>query len=156
MKALNTISRFLAPSALAIALGVGFAMPVPQAQAQDDLARVLVDIADVVFQSGVPYYRYGDYGRYDRLVVQRDRYGRPVYYRYMPRHYDGRRGPPYGNAYGYWRNGPGSWNNNVSCNKHGKCKAIHYNGRYDRRWDRDRDHDHDRGWWDGRRWHDDD
>jgi hypothetical protein len=156
MKALNTISRFLAPSALAIALGVGFAMPVPQAQAQDDLARVLVDIADVVFQSGVPYYRYGDYGRYDRLVVQRDRYGRPVYYRYVPRHYDGRRGPPYGNAYGYWRNGPGSWNNNVSCNKHGKCKAIHYNGRYDRRWDRDRDHDHDRGWWDGRRWHDDD
>lgn len=159
MKALNTISRFLAPSALAIALGVGFAMPVPQAQAQDDLTRVLVDIADVVFQSGVPYYRYGDYGRYDRLVVQRDRYGRPVYYRYVPYGYNaGRHGPPYGNAYGYWRNGPGSWNSNVSCNKHGKCKAKYYDDRYDRRWDRDRDYDHDRGrgWWDGRRWHDDD
>jgi hypothetical protein len=146
MKALNTVSRFLAPTALAIALGAGFAMPAAPAQAQDDLARVLVDIADVVFQSGVPYYRYGDYGRYDRLVVQRDRYGRPVYYRYVPRH-DGRRGPPFGNAYGYWRNGPGSGYRDVDCNKHGKCKVIYYDGRYDRR---------DHGWWDGRRWRDDD
>lgn len=157
MKALNAISRFLAPSALAIALGVGFAAPVAPVQAQDDLTRVLVDIADVVFQSGVPYYRYGDYGRYDRLVVQRDRYGRPVYYRYVPRYDNGRQGPPYGNAYGYWRNGPGSGYRDVDCNKHGKCKVTYYDGRYDRRWDdRDHDHDRDRGWWDGRRWHDDD
>jgi hypothetical protein len=139
MKALNRISRFLAPSALALALGMGFAMPVPQAQAQDDLSRVLVDIADVVFQSGVPYYRYGNEGRYDRLVVQRDRYGRPVYYRYVPR------SMPYGNAYGR-HDAPR--HDNVKCNKHGKCKVTYYDGRYDRR--------DDRGWWDGRRWHDDD
>ena len=147
MKALNRITRFLAPSALALALGL--AMPAAPAQAQDALTRTLVDIADVVFQSGVPYYRYGNYGQYDRLVVQRDRYGRPVYYRYMPNGYNtARQGPPYGNAYGYWNHGPGSRNSNVSCNKHGKCKATYYDGRYDQR--------DDRGWWDGRRWHDDD
>ena len=151
MKALNSIPRFLAPSALALALGVGFAMPVAPAHAQDDLSRVLVDIADVVFQSGVPYYRYGNEGRYDRLVVQRDRYGRPVYYRYVPNNgYAMRQGPPYGNAYGYWNNGPGSHNGKgkVSCNKHGKCKATYYDPRNDR--------DDDRRWWDGHRWHDDD
>jgi len=42
----------------------------------------------------------------------------------------------------------------MSCNKHGKCKTTYYDPRYDHSWDRD--HDHDRGWWDGRRWHDDD
>ena len=156
MKALNRISRFLAPSALAIALGMGFAMPAAPAQAQDSLTRTLVDIADVVFQSGVPYYRYGNYGQYDRLTVQRDRYGRPVYYRYAPYGYNARQSPPYGNAYGYWNNGRGSRNSNVSCNKHGKCKTTYYDPRYDHSWDRDHDRDHDRGWWDGRRWHDDD
>ena len=143
MKATNILSRLLAPSVLAVALGTGFAMPAAPVQAQDDLTRVLVDIADVVFQSGVPYYRYGDYGRYDRLVIQRDRYGRPVYYRYVPV----RQGPPHGNAYGYWQNGPGNGYRDVDCNKHGKCKVTYYDSRYDRR---------DRGWWDGHRWHDDD
>jgi hypothetical protein len=108
--------------------------PAP-AQAQDSLARVLVDVADVAFNGGTPYYRYGNYGPDDRLVMGRDPYGRPVYYRQMayrqdpyrgnydPRNADpvyqngygrydrsayGRSGPPYGNAYGYYRNGPGS------------------------------------------------
>lgn len=147
MKAMNTISRILAPSVLAVALGAGFAMPAAPARAQDDLTRVLVDIADVVFQSGQPYYRYGDYGRYDRLVVQPDRYGRPVYYRYVPVRVSSRHdAPPYGNANGYWRNGPGSGYRDVDCNKHGKCKVTYYDTRHDR----------DHRWWDGHRWHDDD
>ena len=146
MKAMNTVSRFLAPSVLAAALGMGFAMPVPQARAQDDLTRVLVDIADVVFQSGVPYYRYGDYGRDDRLVVQRDRYGRPVYYRYVPYGYNARYNPPYGNAYGYRGKDNDRYYRDVDCNKHGKCKVTYYDSRYDRR--------HDDRWWDGHRWHD--
>lgn len=127
MKATHMFSRLLAPCVLAIALGAGFAMPAAPAQAQDDdLGRVLVDIADVVFRAGVPYYRYGDYGRHDRLVVQRDRYGRPVYYRYVPV----REGPPQGNARGYWRNGPGSFRD-VECNVQGKCKVVHHDTYYD-------------------------
>lgn len=89
-------------------------------------------------RGGQPYYRHGNYSQNDRLVVQRDRYGRPVYYRMA------RSGPPYGNAYGYHRNGAG--NRDVKCNKHGKCKVTYYDPRYDRdrrghdrrdRWDDD-------------------
>jgi hypothetical protein len=147
MKATNLFSRLLAPSVLAIALGAGFAAPVAPVQAQDQLTRVLVDIADVAFRAGVPYYRYGDYGRYDRLVLQHDRYGRPVYYRYVPVRVSARQGPPYGNAYGYRQHGPDRVYRDVDCNKHGKCKVTYYDSRYDR---------HDHGWWDGRHWHDDD
>lgn len=158
-----SMSRWFAPAVLAAALGVGaVSVPAP-VQAQDNLTRVLVDIADVVFRSGTPYYRYGDYGYNDRLVAGRDRYGRTVYYRTAPRYdrdryerdrygydrYDRnyRNGPPYGNAYGYYRNGPGK--RDVKCNKNGKCKAKYYDSRYDR----DRHDDH---WEDGRRWRYDD
>lgn len=146
---MNKLSRFLAPTTLAVALGFGAMAPAPaQAQSGDELVRILVDVADVVLRGGVPYYRYGDYGYDDRLIASRDRHGRVVYYRTVPRHY--RSGPPYGNAYGYYRNGPGS--NKVKCNKHGKCKVTYYDARYDRdRYDRDwRDRD-DRRWRGGRR-----
>lgn len=137
---MNKLSRILAPATLAVALGFGAMTPAP-AQAQDELTRVLVDIADVVLRGGVPYYRHGNYGYDDRLIVSRDRYGRVVYYRTVPRHH--RSGPPYGKAYGYYRNGPGS--RSVKCNKHGKCKATYYDPRHDRdRYDRyDR---YDRRW----------
>jgi hypothetical protein len=146
------LSRWFAPAVLAAGLGFGAMTPAP-VQAQDSLTRVLVDVADVVLRSGVPYYRYGDYGYNDRLVAGRDRYGRVVYYRTMPRGYDSRYrgGPPYGNAYGYYRNGPGS--RDMKCNKHGKCKVQYYDPRYDRD-HHDRHDRHDR--WDDRRWHDDD
>jgi hypothetical protein len=146
------LSRWFAPAVLAAGLGFGAMTPAP-VQAQDSLTRVLVDVADVVLRSGVPYYRYGDYGYNDRLVAGRDRYGRVVYYRTMPRGYDSRyrSGPPYGNAYGYYRNGPGS--RDMKCNKHGKCKVQYYDPRYDRD-HHDRHDRHDR--WDDRRWHDDD
>ena len=134
---MQILTRWFAPALLAAGLGLGAMAPAP-AQAQDSLARVLVDVADVAFNGGTPYYRYGNYGPDDRLLVSRDAYGRPVYYRqvpygqaaygrgtYDPRNaypmprdgyrsdgygrsaYD-RSGPPYGNAYGYYRNGPGS------------------------------------------------
>ena len=148
---MKMLSRWFAPAVLAAGLGFGAMTPAP-VQAQDSLTRVLVDVADVVLRSGVPYYRYGDYGYNDRLVAGRDRYGRLVYYRTVPRGYDSRyrSGPPYGNAYGYYRNGPGS--RDMKCNKHGKCKVQYYDPRYDR--DRHDRWDHDRR--DDRRWHDDD
>lgn len=157
---MTILSRWLAPAVLAAGLGFGAMTPAP-VQAQDDaLTRVLVDIADVVLRGGVPYYRYGDYGYDDRLIAQRDRYGRLVYYRMVPRYQsDYRAGPPYGNAYGYWNNSPGS--RKVKCNKHGKCKVTYYDQRYDRRgyydrYDDDRYSRYDRSgrYWDGRRWRD--
>ena len=121
------LSRWFAPAVLAAGLGFGaMAVPAP-AQAQDDLVRVLVDVADVVLRGGQPYYRHGNYGYDDRLIATRDRYGRLVYYRMAPRYV--RSGPPYGNAYGYQRNG----SQKVKCNKHGKCKVTYYDARYDRR-----------------------
>lgn len=127
MATLN-FSRWLAPAVLAAGLGLAALTP-GTARASDDLVRVLVDVADVIYHSGQPYYRYGDYGRYDRVVIVRDRYHRPAYYRYVPRDYRAyHRGPPYGRAYGY----------------HGKHEYKHkkprhhyrYDDRYDR-WDDD-------------------
>lgn len=131
-----SLSRYLAPAVLAASLGVAaMAAPAPaQAQSSDDLVRVLVNVADVVMRGNQPYYRYGNYGYNDRLIGQRDRYGRIVYYRYVPRaHY--RSGPPFGHAYGYNRNRPTP--QRVKCNRNGKCTTTYYDPRYDR---------------DGRRW----
>lgn len=141
----HPLLRWLAPAALAAALGAtALAMP-SQARADDTLARVLVDVADVIFRSGAPYYR-GDQG-YERLVVVRGPYG-PQYYRHVQR--------------GHYRGGYGD--RQVKCNKHGKCKVkyTYYDPRHDRDrghyrvvyrdrdrdrdWHRDRDWDHDRDW----------
>ena len=125
-------SRWLAPVVLATALG---ALAPVTVRAQDDvLARVLVDIADVVFNNGVPYYRYGDYGYDDRLVVGRDRYGRPVYYRQVG--YDGDHAAHGYDGYGAYGAHVGPYGDvrpygNVKCNKHGKCKQTYYDDRYD-------------------------
>lgn len=157
---MTILSRWLAPTVLAAAVGIGAWAPAP-AQAQDSLTRVLVDVADVIFNNGVPYYRYGDPGYNSALIAMRDRYGRPLYYRQVPsgynarqaydpygrRLYDGygrrinysnvagyRNSPPYGNAYGYRAN---------RCNGHGKCRAGSYRGGHRR--DDDRDHRRERG-----------
>ena len=142
--------RWLAPAVLAAGLGAAALLPAP-AHAQNDLARVLVDIADVVVNGGVPYYRHGHYGPSDRLIVQRDRWGNVRYYRlvpaaprvvyrdrYEPRYHRDYRTPPRGNAYGYWRNGPGArdgW-----CSRYDRC-VVHVERRAD--W-RHGHHDHDR------------
>lgn len=123
---MKTLTRWMAPAVLATGLGFA-ALAVPQqAQAQDAVSRVLVDVADVILRGGQPYYRHGNYGPNDRLVVQRDRYGRPIYYRTVHRG-----SPPRGNAYGYYRNGPGS-HGSTKCNKNGKCKTTYYDPRHDR------------------------
>lgn len=164
---MTTLTRWMAPAVIAAGLASAAWLPAP-AHAQDDtLARVLVDVADVVLRGGQPYYRYGNYGDDDRLIVQRDRYGRPVYYRTVPGQV--RSGPPYGNAWGYWDNGPGA--RRVTCNRNGNCTVSYYDprydrrgyGRYDERYDRHdrysrhgRDHrsDYRSRYWDGRRWRD--
>ncbi|QNP41498.1 hypothetical protein [Lysobacter solisilvae (ex Woo and Kim 2020)] len=156
------LTRWLASTALAAGLGMAtLAVPAP-ARADDDLVRVIVDVADVIFRSGYPYYRYGDYGRYDRLTVERNRYGRPVYYRYAPRDYY-RNGPPYGKAHGYWKKQSQS---RLSCDRYGRCVTRYYDPRYDRRgydnryysydrrYDRYDRYDRDDRYWDGRRWRD--
>ena len=154
---MTMLSRWLAPAVLATGLGVAGLAPAPaQAQGADDWVRVIVDVADVMYRSGQPYYRYGNYGNDDRLFVVRDRYGRPTYYREVPRGY--RAGPPYGQAHGYWRNGPGS-RETVRCDSRGRCTAKYYDGRYDHRYDNrydnryygDRYDQRDR-YWDGYRW----
>ena len=43
---------------------------------------MLVDVADLIFRSGRPYYY--DRGYYQPVVVEYDRWRRPVYYRYGP------------------------------------------------------------------------
>lgn len=143
--------RWFASVALAASLGMAALAPLP-AHAQNDalaMTRVLVDIADVVVNGGVPYYRYGHYRPADRLVVERDYYGRPVYYRMVPRTvYYTRprvayyapppvvyRPVPRGHAYGYWahraRDRDRDWDDR------------RWRGR-DGDWDRDGDHDGDR------------
>lgn len=152
---MQALTRWIAPAALAAALGAGALVPTP-ARASDDLVQVIVDIADVVFRSGHPYYRYGDYDRGDRLVVRYDRYGRPIYYRYVPREVY-RAGPPYGNAYGYHRNR--DLRERRICDGRGRCRVEYYDPRYDRRGDWSH-RDDDRRWrgrdrdWDDRRWDD--
>ncbi|MFD0738904.1 hypothetical protein ACFQZQ_06375 [Lysobacter koreensis] len=155
---MTMLSRWLAPAVLAAGLGVAGLAPAPAQAQSNDLARVIVDVADVMIRGGVPYYRHGNYDHDDRLIVVRDRYGRPTYYRNAPR----------GRAYGYHGNAPG--HRDMKCNKHGKCKVQYYDPRYDRsrydhrydnryysydrRHDRD-DRDDDRRW-DRRRDRDDD
>lgn len=142
---MTVLSRWLAPIVLAAGLGGMAMIPAPaHAQSGDDLVRVLVDVADVMFRSGTPYYRHGNYGHDDRLVVVRDRYGRNVYYRQVRRGHDNYN--RYRN-YGQYRSHQVRRSN---CNKHGKCKVTYYDPRYDRdRYDR---HDRDSRYrWQARR-----
>jgi len=126
---MDILSRWLAPAVVAATCGMAAFFPAPaRAQAGDDLVRVLVDVADVVLRGGVPYYRYGDYGYDDRLIVGRDRYGRPAYYRQMPQGYS------YMGDYRYGHNGDVAGTQQVKCNSNGKCKVTYYDPRYDRRY----------------------
>lgn len=142
------LSRLLAPAVFAVGLGLVALSPAPaHAQSGDDLVRVLVDVADVMFRSGTPYYRNSDYSRDDRLVVVRNRYGQPTYYRQV------RRGGDYGHQ------GRQLVRRSVKCNKHGKCKATYYDPRHDRdRYSRNDRYDRydrsDRYRWQASQWRD--
>ena len=173
-----SLSRYFAPAVLAASLGfAAVAAPAPAQAQSSDLIRVLVNVADVVMRGNTPYDRNSDYGNEDRLIAQRDQYGRVVYYRSVPRdqYYGGNQSygsdryygndqaygnnqPPYGNAYGYHRNAPVTGNQVVKCNKKGKCKTQYYDPRYDRDgrtgYNSNARYDRDGRWWDGRRWRD--
>lgn len=132
---MGLMSRWLAPALLATGLGAAALAPATaHAQNGDELVRVIVDVADVIMRGNQPYYRHGSYGHNDRLVVARDRYGRPVYYRqaYNPGY---RASYNRGYAYGHDRNRYEA--RRTKCNKNGKCKVEYYDPRYDRRQDRD-------------------
>ncbi|MBA2238093.1 MAG: hypothetical protein H0W24_05245 [Lysobacter sp.] len=142
-KTMPLLFRWSAPLALAVGLGAAALAPAPAfAQSGDELARVIVDVADVILRDDGAYDRRGEYGHDDRLIVGRDRYGRPVYYRELPRHE--RAGPPYGNAHGYHGTAPGQ-QKKVKCDSHGRCqvkskgkhknKQHYYDARYDTRYD---------------------
>ncbi len=154
---MSFLARWLVPAALAGALGTGALFAAP-ARADDDLTRVIVDVADIVFRSGQPYYRYSD-GYNDRLIVESDYRGRPVYYRHQPR----------GNAYGYHRNrgndsrsgfvrDPYGRYSRQRCDSRGRCRVEYYDPRYDRH-GQNRDYSYDERreddrYWDGHRLHD--
>jgi hypothetical protein len=133
---MTAFSRWLAPAVFAAGLGaVMTALPTP-ARADDQLARVIVDIADVIVRNNTPYYRYGNYGYADRLVVVRDRWGRPTYYRNVPRYVDYRYRPaPPPRYYGYNRYDNNRGYYDRDCNRHGKCRTTYYDARYDNRYD---------------------
>lgn len=122
----SMFARLLGPAVLAAGLGIAAFSPTP-ARASDDLVRVIVDVADVIYHSGRPYYRHG-HGYYpdNRVVIVRDRYHRPTYYRYVPRTVYYAR-PPYGRAHGHYRNAPRY-----------DYRHVRYDDRYDRY---DRRHD---------------
>ena len=146
---MSTLTRWLAP--LLMAAGFGGLVLVPttaRADSGDDLVRVIVDVADVVLRGNQPYYRGGNYGNEDRLIVVRDNRGQPRYYRNAPRRQYAnqyRNGPPrnyYANDYrrghDYGRYGDRDRDRDVKCNKHGKCKVKTQTTYYDARYDRDR------------------
>lgn len=123
--------RWLAPLILAAGVGAAALVPAP-ARASDDLVRVIVDVADVVLRGGSPYYRHGNYGHHDRLIVVRDRHGRPQYYRQVPRNYRAgyhpsqfRGPPPHARARGHV-------NQRGNCDRHGRCTVRYYDPRFDR------------------------
>lgn len=161
---MTILSRWLAPAVLAAGLGLGAMAPAPAQAQNDDLVRVIVDVADVIFRGGYPYYRYDQrYGYNDRLIVVRDRYRGPVYYRYVPRtvyYRDTRyRNPPYGVAHGYWRDGRW-WDGRRWHDRNDYYERRRWESRNDWR-DRDRDRDwdkrkHKHGKGRGHRGHDDD
>lgn len=149
-RTMSIVFRWSAPLMLAAGLGAAALAPfTAHAQDGDHLARVIVDVADVIFRGDTAYDRRGQYGTNDRLIVSRDRYGRPVYYRESPR-YD-RSAPPYGHAHGYYGDAPGH-QKKVKCDSHGRCQVknkskkkgqYYYDARYDRRHARHHDR-HDR------------
>ncbi|KGM53142.1 hypothetical protein N799_11585 [Lysobacter arseniciresistens ZS79] len=126
----------------------------PQAQAQDSLTRVLVNVADVVMRGSTPYYRYGNNGYGDPLAVQHDRYGRPLYYRTVNGnggHHDvdhraDSNGGYYSNTGSYGSNGyygnNGYYDNTPYANSNGYYRNGP--GRYDRSASSRRHRQHDR------------
>ena len=121
----SALTRWCVPGLLAVGLAVAAVAPMPaRAQSNEDLVRVIIDVADVVLRANQPYYR----GHYDQpLHVSYDYRGRPTYYRMAPRQV--RRGPPaHAPAHG-WRAKHG---NRARCDRRGRCNVSYYAPRQDR------------------------
>lgn len=134
---MSLLVRWFAPVAMAAGLGAAALVP-GAARADDDLVRVIVDAADVILRGGDPYYRDGRHGYSDRLVVERDRHGRPVYYRHVSRagagrsHYR-RSGPPaFAPAHGYRASHGRHGREATRCDRRGRCTVQYYDPRFDR------------------------
>lgn len=114
-----------------------------KAQTSDEIVRTLVQLADVVFRNGQPYYRYGPN---EPLMMGRDQYGRTVYYRAQGYEQYPYTYPQMGsNAYGrtvyygtqdYQNYSPygsvGPRHSTTRCNTNGWCTQTYYDPRYDR------------------------
>lgn len=126
----SRLTRWILPAVLATGFAAAAVVPAP-ARANDDLVRVIVDVADVVLRGNTPYYRHGGYGQHDRLLVSYDRYGRPVYYRHVPRHHHGYRPgpPPHARAHGRRDHR----HSQTRCDSRGRCTVQYYDPRQDRR-----------------------
>ncbi|WP_058833749.1 hypothetical protein [Luteimonas abyssi] len=135
---MSLLVRWFAPVALAAGLGGTAAFAPATAHADDELVRVIVDAADVILRGGDPYYRDGRHGYSDRLVVERDRHGRPVYYRNVARSGNGhhrhrRSGPPaHAPAHGYRASYGHRDRGATRCDKRGRCTVQYYDPRFDR------------------------
>ena len=84
-RTLSRPSRWVAAALLSLGVGAGTLALPSRAEAADVQVRVLVDVADLIFRSGRPYYYDRGYGHYQPVVVEYDRWRRPHYYRYAPR-----------------------------------------------------------------------
>lgn len=134
---MSLLLRWFAPVAVAAGLGTAALTPTT-ARADDELVRVIVDAADVILRGGDPYHRDARHGYSDRLIMERDRHGRPVYYRHALRagggkHHHRRSGPPsHAPAHGY-RASYGRQGREASrCDRRGRCTVQYYDPRYDR------------------------
>ena len=128
--AMTPLSRWGATAALVAACAAGAGMAVP-AHAQDvALVRVRVDADDVVLRNGQAYYLDARGGRYERVSIDRDRNGLPVYYRVVRRpRYDAWYGWPSATFDDDYR--PPA--RRVDCSSSGNCTVKYYDPRYDRR-----------------------
>lgn len=129
---MSRMSHWLAPVVLGVAAAGASMMPATaHAQSGGDLIRILVNASDVIVRGGHAYDRHNsNYGYNDRLVVGRDRYGRPLYYRNAPR-YGSSYGSSYGSGYAYgnqYQNGQ----QQTRCDSRGRCSTQYYDSRYSR------------------------
>lgn len=132
-----SFSRWIAPAVMAAGLGAAALAPQTAHAQNQDIARVIVDVADVIMRGGQPYYRHDNrydprYAQDNRLIVVRDRYGRPTYYRQVPHQQLARSGMYYGPQRAAYNTRHVPDPRRAKCNKHGKCKVEYYDPRRDR------------------------
>lgn len=124
------------PRIAALALGCALAFAQSPVRAEDAPIRVVVDVADVVMRNGYPYYRHGGFGYRDRLIVESDAYGRPIYYRMAPAEDVVQRDTGSRPSYGHYgqRVRDDRYYSSERCNANGVCQVEYYDPEDGRRW----------------------